>query len=126
MPADTSWRFSGIVARYLSDGSNDVVAYEVNRANTEVVLRPVPEGEATHTGRVQWGSEPGRITYHPPVEPARGGRARVHEPNPYVSLVRPCTVLPCASWAGVGEAAERVPADGATETVVSSAARAWR
>jgi hypothetical protein len=43
-PDGHSWRFTGVMAPYFRDGANEVVAYEVDRSEDEVVLHPVPEG----------------------------------------------------------------------------------
>jgi hypothetical protein len=40
-PDGDAWRFSGVMANYFVDGSNDVVAYEVERVGDRVVLHEV-------------------------------------------------------------------------------------
>lgn len=40
-PDGDGWRFTGVMAPFLRDGPNDVVGYEVERAEASVVLHPV-------------------------------------------------------------------------------------
>ena len=41
-PHGGAWRFSGVMADYFVDGPNDVVAYQVERVGSRVVLHEVP------------------------------------------------------------------------------------
>jgi Sulfatase len=41
-PQGGAWRFSGVMANYFVDGPNDVVAYQVERVGSRVVLHEVP------------------------------------------------------------------------------------
>lgn len=43
-PDGDAWRFSGVMANYFVDGSNGVVAYEVERVGDRVVLHEVTSG----------------------------------------------------------------------------------
>ena len=43
-PDGDAWKFSGLMANYFVDGPNDVVAYEVERSRTGVVLHAVTSG----------------------------------------------------------------------------------
>jgi hypothetical protein len=43
-PDGDAWRFSGVMANYFVDGSNEVVAYEVDRVGDRVVLHEVMSG----------------------------------------------------------------------------------
>ena len=43
-PDGDAWKFSGLMANYFVDGPNDVVAYQVERSRTGVVLHAVTSG----------------------------------------------------------------------------------